>query len=573
MQDGFSLLNPQGVHLDVNLAFCAMTGFSREELIGAGLPYPYWPPEDQAMLTRNLRRHIDETNDVVEATFVRKSGQRFPVQITPTAVRGEDGQPICIFAVIKDVGAQHDAEQALRGSEARYRGVVENAPVGVFESTLEGQLVYVNHACANTFGCETPEEMIELVNRTGIGPAIYEDPADRRRLLQDVHAAGGAWVAFKDRLHHRGGAVHIGLIYLCERRDSGSGEAHLFGFVQDVTAQEQAAKALERTSALLSHGERLAHVGSWEWDIAAGKSTGSAEWQRMHGLAGDTHSDEEVDSTCHEDDREAVRAALALAAAGEPYRIAHRIVHPKTHEVRHLMTYGDPLLDAEGALKTIIGASLDVTERVLAQEVLLEREERLQRALGGTITALGATVAMRDPYTANHERRVSELACVIADRLDWSQEAIAVLRNAALVHDVGKIAVPAEILSKPTRLNADEFELIKSHPSLAYEILAPIEFDGPVAEVVRQHHERLDGSGYPRGLRGKGGLARRPHPRDRRRRRGDDLAPPLPRRLATEGGARRDRARLARSLRRRGRRDLPQALRGRRLHAARVIGR
>ncbi len=150
----------------------------------------------------------------------------------------------------------------------------------------------------------------------------------------------------------------------------------------------------------------------------------------------------------------------------------------------------------------MIGVSLDVTERVRADEALREREERLQRALAGTVAALGATVAMRDPYTYDHERRVAELACRMAERLGWSGEAIERLRIAALVHDVGKIAVPAEILSKPTRLSETEFELIKAHSAAAYEILAPIDFGGPVAEIVLQHHERLDGSGYPRGLRG-----------------------------------------------------------------------
>jgi putative nucleotidyltransferase with HDIG domain len=156
----------------------------------------------------------------------------------------------------------------------------------------------------------------------------------------------------------------------------------------------------------------------------------------------------------------------------------------------------------EGRLETVIGASLDVTERVLVDEVLREREERLQRALADTVAALGATVAMRDPYTSSHERRVAELAGLIAERLGWSMEAIERLRTAALVHDVGKIAVPAEILSKPSSLTENEFALIKGHSAAAYEILAPIDFGGPVAEIVLQHHERLDGSGYPQGLSG-----------------------------------------------------------------------
>ena len=145
-------------------------------------------------------------------------------------------------------------------------------------------------------------------------------------------------------------------------------------------------------------------------------------------------------------------------------------------------------------------ADVDITERRRTEQALRDGESRLKRALDGTVAALGATVAMRDPYTANHERRVARLACQIAERMGWDEEAIETLRTAALVHDVGKINVPAEILSKPTRLSEVEFALVKAHASAAYDILAPIDFGSPVAEIVAQHHERLDGSGYPRGL-------------------------------------------------------------------------
>jgi PAS domain S-box-containing protein/putative nucleotidyltransferase with HDIG domain len=502
LQDGFVLLSPQGVHLDVNPAFCAMTGYERDELIGDGLPHPYWPPEERDAIERKLRRNLETPEGTTAVTFMRRSGERFPVLIAPSVVRGADGEPFYAFATIKDVSEQRHAEQALRESEARFRSVVENAPVGMFQSTLEGRFIYVNPACAATFGCATPAEMIAFVNGRGIAEAIYEDPDERRRVLGDVHAAGGEWVAFKSRLRHRDGSVHTGLVYLCERRGAGSDELSLFGFVQDVTAQEQATRELERTAQLLSHGESLAHVGSWEWDIVANVCTVSAEWQRLHGLTGDVLSNEEIHATCHEDDRPVVRAALERAAAGHPYRADHRIVHPVTHAVRHLMTYGEPRFDAAGGLATVIGASLDVTERVQAEEALRERKQRLRRALQATVAALGATVTMRDPYTADHQRRVAQLACLVAERLGWNPERVETLRTAALVHDIGKIAIPAEILAKPARLTVDEYALIKGHPRAAYEILQPIEFEGPVAEIVLQHHERLDGSGYPRGLRG-----------------------------------------------------------------------
>jgi putative nucleotidyltransferase with HDIG domain len=112
-------------------------------------------------------------------------------------------------------------------------------------------------------------------------------------------------------------------------------------------------------------------------------------------------------------------------------------------------------------------------------------------------------VETRDPYTAGHERRVSELATAIAGEMSVEGEELAALRLAGLIHDIGKIAVPSEILSKPGRLSQIELDLIKQHPASGYDILDAIDFGLPVAEIVLQHHERLDGSGYPRALTGE----------------------------------------------------------------------
>ena len=131
-----------------------------------------------------------------------------------------------------------------------------------------------------------------------------------------------------------------------------------------------------------------------------------------------------------------------------------------------------------------------------------EAESRLKEALGGTVAAMGALVEMRDPYTAGHEKRTAELVVAIGRRLGVDEDEIEVLDLTARMHDIGQIAVPAEILTRPGRLSQNEFTLIKAHPQVAHDILAPIDFGRPVAEVILQHHERLDGSGYPQGLKG-----------------------------------------------------------------------
>jgi putative nucleotidyltransferase with HDIG domain len=137
-----------------------------------------------------------------------------------------------------------------------------------------------------------------------------------------------------------------------------------------------------------------------------------------------------------------------------------------------------------------------------AEDQLQNTLGKLQKALEGTVKAMSLTIEMRDLYTAGHQRRVMNLAVAIAKEMNVSQDRVEGIRMAGVIHDIGKIAMPAEILSKPTRLSRTEFQLIKDHPRVGYDILKTIEFPWPVAHIVLQHHERMDGSGYPDGLVG-----------------------------------------------------------------------
>jgi putative nucleotidyltransferase with HDIG domain len=143
-----------------------------------------------------------------------------------------------------------------------------------------------------------------------------------------------------------------------------------------------------------------------------------------------------------------------------------------------------------------------VIETRRAEDQLQSTLERLEKALEGTVRAMSLTIEMRDLYTAGHQRRVSSLAVAIAEELHLPQEKIEGLRLAGVIHDIGKIAMPAEILTKPTRLTKTEFQLMKDHPRIGYDILKNIQFPWPVAHIILQHHERMDGSGYPDGLLG-----------------------------------------------------------------------
>ena len=139
----------------------------------------------------------------------------------------------------------------------------------------------------------------------------------------------------------------------------------------------------------------------------------------------------------------------------------------------------------------------------LAQQSLRDYVARLEQSVLGTVDAVSVMMDMRDPYTSGHERRVGELAAAIGAEMGLDANVQRGLRVAGAVHDVGKIAVPAQILGKPGRISAIEFEMVKTHPQEGYEVLKGIDFPWPVAQIALQHHERLDGSGYPQGLKGE----------------------------------------------------------------------
>lgn len=144
----------------------------------------------------------------------------------------------------------------------------------------------------------------------------------------------------------------------------------------------------------------------------------------------------------------------------------------------------------------------DIRGRKKSEEDLRQSFSRHQKALAGTIQAIGLTIEMRDPYTAGHQRRVSKLSCAIAEEMGLEAARIEGLRMAADIHDIGKIYVPAEILSKPGKLSDIEMSIIRTHSQVGFDILKNIEFPWPISQIVYEHHERLDGTGYPNNLKG-----------------------------------------------------------------------
>ncbi len=161
-----------------------------------------------------------------------------------------------------------------------------------------------------------------------------------------------------------------------------------------------------------------------------------------------------------------------------------------------------PIHNKEGDIVGSVVTARDISEQKAAEEKIKGYVQQLEKAMQSTLQAVENVVEAHDPYTAGHERRVGIIAADIAREMGWSEERCQSLKLVGLVHDIGKISIPAEILSKPALLTPIEFELVKTHAEQGYQILKDVEFPLPIARIIREHHERMDGSGYPQGLKG-----------------------------------------------------------------------
>ena len=188
------------------------------------------------------------------------------------------------------------------------------------------------------------------------------------------------------------------------------------------------------------------------------------------------------------------------------------------HTIRQMLTKAelvienrrlDELVKKQNAELLELNKNLEEKVRLKTQHLdqrageLKTSYERIRLILEGAVLAMSKIVESRDPYTAGHEQQVAKIACIIAKKLPLPDDQVEAIRVAGLLHDIGKIAVPSEILTKPGRLSWLEMEMVKTHCQNAYDILKTIEFPYPIAQIILQHHERMDGSGYPQGLKGE----------------------------------------------------------------------
>lgn len=402
-----------------------------------------------------------------------------------------------------DITERRRAEDALKESELAYRKTFETAPVGIFKSSTDDKLLMANPAMASMLGYNDINEFITEVNKNGISNTVYETPSLRSKIVQQVIDKTG-WPQFEARLKRKDGAVIICLLSMRIIHSRDGSPDHLEGFIQDITERKQYQSSIERQreeyrtifDAVPAYISYMDGSGKFlRVNQPAASSIGLTPKELIGKTYFDVFSADEAASF--------LSINMEVLQSGRPvFGAILKYTNPKA-ETHWGQNDVFPYYDHDGKIIGTILFGQDITERMKAERGLELSYEALRKSMEGAVNAMAKIVEMKDPYTAGHQARVAELAVSIARELMIPEDSINFIQTAARLHDIGKIYVPSDILSKPGNLTRIEFEIIKTHAQGSYDILKSIEFPGPVAKIALQHHERLNGTGYPHGITGE----------------------------------------------------------------------
>jgi PAS domain S-box-containing protein len=394
---------------------------------------------------------------------------------------------------------RRQAEEALKESEERYRSFTDSTSDMVFLKDDEFKYIMVNHAYLEFYKCNEAEIL---------GKTFLDFMPEKR--VRDCHASD-IQVRESNKLvvtiEHDEKRIVETRKYPVRLKE---GKIGVGGIVRDITDRKRAEEALkESENKYRLIAENMTDVITI-MDINLRFTFVSPSIMRLRGFTVEEVMDQSLEQIMTPEslqisakvfEEEMQREASGTA---DPDRV--RIIEVEEYRkdmtrvwVEVSLSY---LRDADGRPIGILSLTRDITERKKAEKDLKETLESLRKALGTTTQVLVSAIEVRDPYTAGHQIRSTNLACAIATEMGLPQEKIEGIRMAGSIHDIGKLSIPAEILSKPTKLTGLEFSLIKEHSVKGYEMLKDVESPWPLAEIVYQHHERMDGSGYPRSLKG-----------------------------------------------------------------------
>jgi len=478
-----------GVLKFANPATAKILGRSLEEV--SSRPFPeFIHPDDRAMVSERHARRLTGENVETGYAFRVLHADGTVRWVELNAVRLEwDGRPATLNFVT-DITERTLAEEALEESEERFRKIFAESPLGVVSCDSGFRFTRVNRAFCHMLGYAEDELLSRSFADITHPDHVAGDIESVTRLLRGEIPL----YRTEKRYVRKDGGVLWASTVVSALRDAHGRFLHFVGMIEDITTR----KSVE--AELVDRERRYRELANdLPTCVFEADPEGRLTFANRTGLDWFGYSAQEIETgttvfdmvAAEQRDRAVRTFGQALGSGSVPtgeYTAIRKdgSTFPALISSRAIVKDGRPV--------GIRGILIDISERV-------EAARRVQNALSETIHALAVTTEMRDPYTAGHQERVTQLACAIGQEMGLSEDRLEGLRVAGILHDVGKVSVPAEILSKPTVLTPTEFGLVKIHPESGYEILRAIHFPWPVAEIVLQHHERMDGSGYPKGIR------------------------------------------------------------------------
>jgi PAS domain S-box-containing protein len=433
---------------------------------------------------------------------IRKDGTIVWTEVKFSFIRDEKQQAVGILGVTRDITERRHAEHALRDNEARLNLALETNHTGVWELNLLDHSAFRTLIHDRIFGYETllPKWTYEMF----LEHVLPEDRLEVDRLFSKATAAQSDW-SFECRIRRTDGEVRWIMATGQHIKTSKGKPVQMLGVVQDITERKQVEENLLESKTLfeavveniplmifLKAATDLRFV---IFNRAGEELLGYDRKDLLDKNDLDLFPPEQAAHFMAKDREVLDGKAIVMDIPEEQIQTAkkgQRLLHTKKVCIR----------STDGTTKYLLGISEDITERKLVADELQETLDSLRKAFSTTIQVMVSAVEMKDPYTAGHQLRSADLAQAIAAEMGLAQEKIDGIRMAGSIHDIGKLAIPSEILSKPTKLTKIEFSLIKEHAEIGYEMLKDVESPWPLAQIVYQHHERMNGSGYPRNLKG-----------------------------------------------------------------------
>jgi PAS domain S-box-containing protein len=387
-------------------------------------------------------------------------------------------------------------DEMLQKSEENFRHSLDDSPLGIRIVSTDGKTLYANQGILDIYGYNSIEELKNTSHKKRYTPecyAEYEIRQEKRRRGEDVPSNYELSIIRKD------GKIRD--LEVFRKQVLWNGEIQFQALYADITERKQAEKNLqeneERYRSVVENAHEAIIITQDMKVVFANRAA-----TEQIGYSKETLTSGVFTSFIHPDDRRIVADYSIKRLNGEDV--------PSVYSFR--------ILSQDGKIKWVeLNAAViewnkkpatlnflkDITERKLLEEERIEGYNRIKKILQATVQSIALLVETKDPYTAGHQERVSDLARMIAKEMGLTADLQDFVSTASIIHDLGKVSVPSELLSKPTKLTELEFNLIKVHSQAGYNILKDIDFPWPVADVVLQHHERMNGSGYPKHLQGE----------------------------------------------------------------------